>query len=69
MRLKDRLSSLSYPQVMAIVNVTPDSFFDGSRTWDEQSIAERVKRVVAEGATIIDIGGYSSHVGSAFKFL
>ena len=65
MRLKDRLSSLSHPQVMAIVNVTPDSFFDGSRTWDEQSIAERVKRVVAEGATIIDIGGYSSRSGAA----
>ena len=54
----------SHPQVMAIVNITPDSFFDASRTWDEQSIAARVKRVVAEGATIIDIGGYSSRPGA-----
>ena len=64
MRLRDRLSVVSYPQVMAIVNITPDSFFDASRTWDEQSIAARVKRVVAEGATIIDIGGYSSRPGA-----
>ena len=55
---------VSHPQVMAIVNITPDSFFDASRTWDEQSIAARVKRVVAEGATIIDIGGYSSRSGA-----
>lgn len=55
---------VSHPQVMAIVNITPDSFFDASRTWDEQSIAARVKRVVAEGATIIDIGGYSSRPGA-----
>ena len=64
MRLRDRLSVVSHPQVMAIVNITPDSFFDASRTWDEQSIAARVKRVVAEGATIIDIGGYSSRPGA-----
>lgn len=55
---------VSHPQVMAIVNITPDSFFDASRTWDEQSIAARVKRVVAEGATIIDVGGYSSRPGA-----
>ncbi len=60
MRLRDRLSDLSHPQVMAIVNITPDSFFDASRTWDEQSIAARVQKVITEGATIIDIGGYSS---------
>ena len=55
---------VAHPQVMAIVNITPDSFFDASRTWDEQSIAARVKRVVAEGATIIVIGGYSSRPGA-----
>lgn len=64
MRLRDRLSDLSHPQVMAIVNITPDSFFDASRTWDEQSIATRVQKVITEGATIIDIGGYSSRPGA-----
>ena len=64
MRLRDRLSDLSHPQVMAIVNITPDSFFDASRTWDEQSIAARVQKVITEGASIIDIGGYSSRPGA-----
>lgn len=64
MRLRDRLSDLSHPQVMAIVNITPDSFFDASRTWDEQSIAARVQKVITGGATIIDIGGYSSRPGA-----
>lgn len=48
------------PQVMAIVNVTPDSFFADSRTFDDTAVARRVERVLSEGATIIDIGGYSS---------
>ena len=46
--------------VMAIVNATPDSFYASSRTQSQQSVAERVRRVIAEGAAIIDIGGYSS---------
>ena len=46
--------------VMAIVNITPDSFYSGSRTISSEDIARRVERVVAEGATIVDIGGYSS---------
>ena len=46
--------------VMAIVNATPDSFYSSSRTQSHEAVAERVRRVVAEGATIIDIGGYSS---------
>ena len=46
--------------VMAIVNVTPDSFYSGSRTTSTEDIVRRVERVIADGATIIDIGGYSS---------
>ena len=46
--------------VMAIVNATPDSFYASSRTQSHKSVAERVERVLGEGATIIDIGGYSS---------
>ena len=46
--------------VMAIVNATPDSFYSSSRTQSHEAVAERVCRVLSEGATIIDIGGYSS---------
>ena len=48
------------PQVMAIVNATPDSFYSASRTDDADSLERRIADVVAQGATIIDIGGYSS---------
>ena len=45
---------------MAIVNATPDSFYSLSRTQSHEAVAERVCRVISEGAAIIDIGGYSS---------
>ena len=64
MRLGNRELDLSQPQVMAIINVTDDSFFEGSRTVDEQSIAARVKEAIASGATILDVGGYSSRQGA-----
>ena len=64
MRLGDRELDLSQPQVMAIINVTDDSFFEGSRTVDEQSIASRVREAIASGATILDVGGYSSRPGA-----
>ena len=51
---------LSRPQVMAILNVTPDSFFAGSRMPDATHVERRVKEAAAEGASIIDVGGYSS---------
>lgn len=49
---------------MAIVNVTPDSFFEQSRTAHRSDIERRVREVVAQGADIIDIGGYSSRPGA-----
>lgn len=52
------------PQVMAIVNVTPDSFFADSRMFDTKAVELRVERILSEGATIIDIGGYSSRPGA-----
>lgn len=55
---------LSVPQVMAIVNVTPDSFFADSRTFDADAVVRRVETVLAEGAAMIDIGGYSSRPGA-----
>ncbi len=50
----------SRPQVMAILNVTPDSFYADSRTLEVEAIERRVHEIVAEGASMIDVGGYSS---------
>lgn len=49
---------------MGILNVTPDSFYGSSRCFDEHAIASRVQQIVNDGATIIDIGGYSSRPGA-----
>ena len=49
--------------VMAIVNRTPDSFYDAGRTWDESVALERVHQVVAEGADIVDVGGVPAAPG------
>ncbi len=54
----------SRPLVMAILNVTPDSFFAQSRTAHRKDIEQRVRQIVAEGGDIIDIGGYSSRPGA-----
>ena len=59
-----QLMSLSQPQVMGILNVTPDSFFAGSRMQTEQAIAGRANQIVAEGAAMIDVGGCSTRPGS-----
>lgn len=53
------------PQVMAIVNVTPDSFYAGSRNLDLEAVERRVLEAVEEGASILDVGGYSSRPGAA----
>lgn len=55
-----RLLDLSTPVVMGILNVTPDSFYSQSRMQTEAAIAERAKQILDEGATIIDLGAYSS---------
>lgn len=54
----------STPQVMAILNVTPDSFYAGSRMPDGDAVEQRVRDAVAEGAQLIDVGGYSSRPGA-----
>jgi len=51
-------------QVMAILNVTPDSFYAGSRTPEGEAVERRVREAVAEGAAMIDVGGYSSRPGA-----
>ena len=62
--VQGQLMELSQPQVMGILNVTPDSFFEGSRMQTEQEIQGRARQIVAEGATMIDIGGCSTRPGS-----
>lgn len=64
LNLRGRLYSLALPKVMAIINVTPDSFFPGSRTPDRTSIECRVETAIAQGADMLDIGGYSSRPGA-----
>lgn len=59
-----RLAVFDRPLVMAIVNVTPDSFYEGSRTFDSDAIRERIHRIMDEGADMIDIGAYSSRLGA-----
>ena len=59
-----RLMDLSEPQVMGILNVTPDSFYAGSRAETEQDIIRRLHQIMDEGASIVDIGGYSSRPGA-----
>ena len=58
-----RLLDLSQPRVMGILNVTPDSFYDGSRCLNADAVARRVETLLCEGADIIDVGGYSSRPG------
>jgi len=55
-----KLLDLSYPQVMGILNVTPDSFYAGCRAQTEKDITDRARQILDEGASIIDIGAYSS---------
>ena len=59
-----QLMDLSKPQVMGILNVTPDSFYAGCRTKTEQEIIHRLHQMIDEGASIIDIGAYSSRPGA-----
>ena len=54
------LIDFSTPKVMGIINVTPDSFYDGGKTTDLDSILKQAEQMLTEGATFLDIGGYSS---------
>lgn len=63
--VRGSLLDLGEPQVMGILNVTPDSFYDGSRKQSETEIRSRVEQILAEGGSMIDIGAYSSRPGAA----
>lgn len=64
LNIKGELREYTRPQVMGIVNVTPDSFFEGSRTMSENDIARRIEKHIAAGADFIDMGAYSSRPGA-----
>ncbi|MBN1186044.1 MAG: dihydropteroate synthase [Bacteroidales bacterium] len=59
-----KLIDLSTPKVMGILNVTPDSFYDGGKYYSDVSILEAINEMVDEGVDIVDIGGYSSRPGA-----
>lgn len=61
---KGKLIDLSSPKVMGILNVTPDSFFDGGKYKNESLILKQVEIMQNDGATFIDLGGYSSRPGA-----
>lgn len=62
--VRGRLVDLSQPKVMGILNVTPDSFYSGSRKQTEQEIAARANQIVEEGGAIIDVGAFSTRPGA-----
>ena len=64
LNIKGKLLDLKEPQVMGILNVTPDSFFAGSRKQTEQEIAQRTNEIVEQGGTMIDVGAYSTRPGA-----
>lgn len=65
LNIRGRLMDLSTPRVMGILNVTPDSFYAGSRTPGAEAVAARVRQIRDEEADFIDIGAYSSRPGAA----
>lgn len=63
---KGTLIDLSTPKIMGIVNVTPDSFFDGGKLTNSDEIVGQVEKMLQDGAMFIDLGGYSSKPGAEF---
>ena len=63
---KGQLIDLSTPKVMGILNVTPNSFFDGGKYKNEDEILSRVEKMLLDGATFIDLGAYSSKPSAEF---
>ena len=61
---KGTLVNLSTPKVMGILNITPDSFFDGGKYDSSSAIINHVEKMLSEGATFVDVGAYSSRPGA-----
>lgn len=64
LNIRGRLVDLSTPQVMAIVNLTPDSFYSASRVGGVDALHERFRQIQQEGASIVDLGAYSTRPGA-----
>lgn len=64
LQCKGRLIDLSHPVVMGILNVTPDSFFDGGKYDNAHSVLRQAEKMLREGADLLDIGGASSRPGA-----
>lgn len=64
LNLNGQLFDLSAPRIMGILNITPDSFFDGGNYTNADSIEKRIDQMINEGVDIIDIGAYSSRPGA-----
>lgn len=62
--ISGNLLDLSSPIVMGILNITPDSFYDGGKYNNDEKISQRAEQILSEGASIIDIGAYSSRPGA-----
>lgn len=61
---KGTLIDLKKPKVMGVLNITPDSFYDGGKHEDEVSILKKVEKILEAGATFVDVGAYSSKPGA-----
>lgn len=61
---KGKLIDISSPKVMGVLNLTPDSFYDGNKFNNEKKILNQVEKMLNDGATFIDIGAYSSRPGA-----
>lgn len=59
-----KLIDLSSPKVMGIINITPDSFYEGSRKMDVAGVLQQAERMLTDGATFLDLGAYSSRPGA-----
>ncbi|MCF0062417.1 dihydropteroate synthase [Dyadobacter chenwenxiniae] len=64
LNIRGKLLDLSTPAVMGILNITPDSFYEGSRMQSEDELLSKAGQMLAEGATMVDIGGYSTRPGA-----
>jgi dihydropteroate synthase len=64
LNINGRLMNLESPKIMGILNVTPDSFYDGGRFNSDTEVLRHVEKMLVEGADIIDVGGYSTRPGA-----
>ena len=65
LNIKGNLVSMKEPLIMGILNITPDSFYAGSRKQTESDIAAQIEKILDEGAAMVDLGGYSSRPDAA----